>query len=362
MFNTKLKYIVTAIIITTILSIVYLNSTKQDEKYLKIIEHNGEENTEYDDYKTPRYFEKQKLFNMDNFHYILNNKNTCDNETTVHAVILVTSYFGNVEARSAMRRAFSNDDLKQLNFRRVFLLGRAPSDKYTTQKSIENESQRFGDLIQGSFIEAYKNLTYKHIMGLKWAAEYCSAAKFTIKMDDDIVVNIERVPKLLDSFKVSRGTNFIAGYILRNMVAIREPANKWYVTQDEYEFSTYPPFVSGWFYVTTPQTAGKLVKHSEATKYFWIDDTYVTGILAKQLKIRHYDIGKHFAVHSEYMECCLDDIQSKNLNCDILVGPNGGNNNLFYNFNNAVALPVSIVVDMEPKWLYREEERLSEFY
>lgn len=35
------------------------------------------------------------------------------------------------------------------------------------------------------------------------------------------------------------------------------------------------------------------------------------------------------------MECCIRDIQKK-LDCDVLVGPNGGDNNLFYKFNKAL--------------------------
>nr|XP_023012955.1 beta-1,3-galactosyltransferase 1-like [Leptinotarsa decemlineata] len=333
MVQAKLKYLIITTIAISAVSVLYLYSSTQEEVYIKIID-----NVEYQKKEQAQHSQSEKLFDIDNFHYIQHNSNTCKGDTSIKAIFLVTSYFGNVETRSAMRRAFSSEDLKHLNFRRVFLLGRAPSDKYTSQKSVADEGQRFGDLIQGNFIEAYKNLTYKHVMGLKWASKFCSSAKYIVKMDDDIVVNIEKVTEILDSLKMPSRKNVIAGYILRNMQPIREPANKWYVTAEEYNSSSYPPFVSGWFYVTTPETAANLVKLSKTNKYFWIDDTYVTGILANQLKIRHFDIGKYFAVHSEYMECCLDDIRIRNLKCDYLIGPNGGNNNLFYEFNNAVSI------------------------
>ncbi|KAJ8982967.1 hypothetical protein NQ317_001407 [Molorchus minor] len=155
-------------------------------------------------------------------------------------------------------------------------------------------------------------------------------------MDDDIVVNIDRIPDLLKSLMLPKKGYFLAGYILRNMKPIRQKANKWYVTEEEYNQSTYPQFVSGWFYVTTPKTCSKLYSLSQSTRYFWIDDTYITGILASKLKIRHYDISKNFTVHSEYLDCCVNDVRDKNLDCDILIGPNGGNNNLFYQFNNAM--------------------------
>uniref|UniRef100_A0A6P7FZH1 Hexosyltransferase n=1 Tax=Diabrotica virgifera virgifera TaxID=50390 RepID=A0A6P7FZH1_DIAVI len=329
MFYYKLKFTATAIIVFTIFTIIYFTKISNNEnldqfekKYPEIL------------VQLPKY---EKLFQMNNFHYVLN-ANKCEDSSKIQALFVITSYFGNVETRSAMRRAFPEEDLKLINLKRVFLLGLAPNDKYTTQVSVESESKRFKDIIQGNFIEAYRNLTYKHIMGLKWAAENCFGVDFIIKMDDDTVVNVDKIPAVLKLLKVPKSKHFIAGYVLRNMVPIREPANKWYVTQKEYALSYYPTFVSGWFYITTPKTANELVKVSQISQYFWIDDTFITGILAQKLKIKHFDISKYYAEHSEYMECCLDDIRSKNLSCDILIGPNGGNNNLFYEFNNAVSI------------------------
>ncbi|KAJ8927095.1 hypothetical protein NQ314_020367 [Rhamnusium bicolor] len=328
MYFTKPKLYTAAIVFLAILIIVLSIKSKNREVYVKFVENDGLTQVNRSN-KT-----KQKLFNMD-FHYLLNNEKMCEKDSNILALFIVTSYFGNVETRSAMRRAFSREDLKQLSFRRIFLLGEAPTDKYTSKKAVEDESKRFGDIVQGNFIEAYRNLTYKHMMGLKWAKENCYKAKFVIKMDDDIVVNVERIPDLLKSLKLPKNNNFIAGYVLRNMVPIREPANKWYVTVEEYEHTTYPPFVSGWFYITNPSTCSKLVSLSQI-KYFWIDDTYVTGILAKELKIRPFDISNYFTVHSEFLDCCIQDVRSKNLDCNVLIGPNGGNNNLFYDFNNVM--------------------------
>ncbi|RZB41646.1 beta-1,3-galactosyltransferase 5, partial [Asbolus verrucosus] len=272
---------------------------------------------------------KMKLFNL-TFKYTIKANPCLSHNKKIFAVIIVTSHYNNVETRSAMRRAFSHKDLENLNLKRVFLLGEAPNSVYLKQESILDESKRFGDIIQGNFLEAYRNLTYKHIMGLKWVSEHCQTAKYVIKMDDDIVVNIEKTVRLLNDISLSK--SLMAGYILRDMLPIREPANKWYVTKEEYRHSKYPPFVSGWFYVTTPKIAGKLVFLSHYFDYFWIDDVYVTGILTQKLRIKLYDLKKYFTLYPEFLQCCMNDIQ-KRLDCDILVGPNGGDNNLFYEFN-----------------------------
>ncbi|XP_018563735.1 beta-1,3-galactosyltransferase 5 [Anoplophora glabripennis] len=328
--RTKYYQALVAVVLLFILIITFSIKNK-NQSYISLIE--IEEATNSNPRNQNQTF--GRIFDID-LKYVLNNGDMCEKDSNILALFIVTSYFANTETRSSMRRIFTREDLKLLNFRRVFLLGEAPADKFVNQKEVEDESKMFGDIVQGNFIEAYRNLTYKHVMGLKWAKDYCSNAKYVIKMDDDIVVNVERVPNLLQSFKLPKSGNFMAGYILKNMFPIREPANKWYVTPEEYDQNTYPLFVSGWFYVTTPNTSAKLVALSKTTKYFWIDDTYITGILARKLKIRHFDISQYFAVHAEYLNCCIQDVRNKHLDCDILVGPNGGNSNLFYDFNLAM--------------------------
>ena len=278
---------------------------------------------------THRHHGEAKLFDLD-FEYV-ENCAPCRADVSYLAVIVVTSHFGNVEARSAMRRSFSNDELERMRIRRIFLLGTSPGDgEFTTRDALRDESSRFGDILQGNFREDYRNLTYKHVMGLRWAGKHCSGAKLVVKMDDDIVVDVRRTIDLLKSFKFP-SPNYIAGYILKGMEPKRDPANKWYTTLKEYGHYKYPTFVSGWFYVTTPKLAAKLADVSFKVPYFWIDDVYVTGMLAQKLKVRFLNINRYFAVHAELMQCCLRDLPV--VQCDYLVGPNGGDTGMFHNFN-----------------------------
>uniref|UniRef100_A0A1Y1M0V1 Hexosyltransferase n=1 Tax=Photinus pyralis TaxID=7054 RepID=A0A1Y1M0V1_PHOPY len=282
----------------------------------------------------PLIVNPDKLFNLD-FEYVINNSCDYDGNSNLSVVVLVTSYLGNVETRSAMRRAFPSDVLKKLGVRRVFLLGLAPGDKYTKQEAIYDEERRFGDLLQGNFVEAYRNLTYKHLMGLKWAAASCQRVKYVIKMDDDIVVNVYKLLQLLHTIKLPK--KLLAGYLLSGMTPIRESSNKWYIRLDEFKYPSYPTFLSGWFYVTNPNTVQSLVKESTKVPYFWVDDVYITGLLAQKSQVRHYNIGQYFTVHSEFLECCMRDVKKFWYDCDIIVGPNGGDNNLFYKFNDVVS-------------------------
>ena len=61
------------------------------------------------------------------------------------------------------------------------------------QRSLEEESQEYGDLVQGDFLDNYYNLSYKAIMGNLWVTEFCSQAEFLVKTDDDMFVDMYEV-------------------------------------------------------------------------------------------------------------------------------------------------------------------------
>jgi hypothetical protein len=57
------------------------------------------------------------------------------------------------------------------------------------QVSLESENDQHHDLLQGSFRDAYRNMTYKHIMALKWVLHFCPGVRYVLKTDDDTFVN-----------------------------------------------------------------------------------------------------------------------------------------------------------------------------
>ena len=61
------------------------------------------------------------------------------------------------------------------------------------QKQLEEESSKYGDIIQGDFLDTYHNLSYKATMGNLWVAEFCSQAEFVVKTDDDQFIDLYEV-------------------------------------------------------------------------------------------------------------------------------------------------------------------------
>lgn len=177
-------------------------------------------------------------------------------------------------------------------------------------------------------------------MGLRWAASHnCIKTKFIIKMDDDIVVDFFYLANYLDDPKFNSVANrqFLAGYVFRNVIPIRAQQNKWYVSYNEFDGNIYPDYLSGWMYVTTPFTAKMLVAAAGRTKFFWIDDTWITGILRdKQKIIINESLSELFSANSQFLDCCVDDLKRHRYECPFIAGPNGGDHRLIQKFVSTV--------------------------
>lgn len=254
-------------------------------------------------------------------------------------VMIVTSYVGHDEVRSAHRQTLTQQKLRSMGLVRVFLLADIPStERFIEQKSIYDESDRFEDIVQGNFVEAYRNLTYKHVMGLRWAASECSVAKYIIKVDDDTVFDVFHLASYLENLQSTADTNehLLAGYILDGKKPIRLQASKWYVSFQEFSDNVYPDYLSGWLYITTPKTARSLVAESQSQSYFWIDDTWVTGVLREKRDIPLTRLNHWFSANSQFLDCCVDDARKYSFKCDYHVGPNGGDVKLIMAFMNAM--------------------------
>lgn len=306
------------LLLVVVMVIIYIKYDSEDDEPSEEVAENVE------------YLHENRLLNLKNFKFILE-PNLCSNRKDPPlGVIIVTSYVGHDDVRAAHRRGVSQSELQKLGLSRVFLLAQIPSsEKFITQNSVASEQRRFNDLLQGDFVEHYRNLTYKHVMGIRWAAKKCSHAKFIIKMDDDSVHDIYRVYKYLKLHEAElKGQNFLGGYVFQHQKPIRLEADKHFVTAEEFPGDEYPKYLSGWLYLTNPQTVRLLLQATLKRNFFWIDDTYVTGMLAQDQPIEFLDLTPWFSANSDFFHCCLRDSKRSNLECEFVVGPNGGDTQL----------------------------------
>lgn len=112
------------------------------------------------------------LSNLDNFEFVMNNPSLCmisaTTEIQSHVVIMIHTARYNFDRRYAIRSTWGSIQLyKQWRFHLIFLLGiDSDSDPASVEENrLWDESKEHGDLIMGNFVDSYKNLTYKHLMG-----------------------------------------------------------------------------------------------------------------------------------------------------------------------------------------------------
>lgn len=240
---------------------------------------------------------------------------------------IIASSANNTLYRAALRRAYPDELLTRLNVTKIFLLG-IPRENYI-QKYIFEESRKYNDILQGDFLESYRNLTWKHLMGLEWVSNNCTAT-FLVKSDNDIVLDVFEILNLLHGNKIKEDA--MSGYVLRNMKPIRTSSSKWFVTKEDFVEDIYPDFLSGWFYITGLKVARLLVRAGEKFRHlFWIDDVFITGVLRLISGIELLELNHLYATDYRYLECCMRDKKRK-LKCEFIAGPDGGKKELHMKF------------------------------
>nr|XP_040574061.1 beta-1,3-galactosyltransferase 5-like [Lepeophtheirus salmonis] len=83
--------------------------------------------------------------------------------------------------------------------RTVFILGN--NKDWTNSKELQNEINIHGDILQGSFVDSYYNLTLKTVSAFKFVVEtvkWVHRPKIVISIDDDVLVNVPLLLKKLN--------------------------------------------------------------------------------------------------------------------------------------------------------------------
>lgn len=119
-------------------------------------------------------------------------------------LILVCTAPENLNQRNAIRVSWGGQrEARGLRVQTLFLLGE-PSGRHPSwgsQDDLVQESAAQGDILQAAFQDSYRNLTLKTLSGLNWADKHCPMARYILKTDDDVFVN---VPELVSEL-VRRG-------------------------------------------------------------------------------------------------------------------------------------------------------------
>ena len=171
----------------------------------------------------------------------------------------------------------------------VFLLGDFLGGE--VQARVDREAAMFGDILQGEYEETYHQLALKSMSGLHWATHLCPKADWLVKTDDDMVLDMAKVSRVLEDMERDQDREVIACQAKTNDLVVRpgKGPEKWMVSVEEFKDSTYPTYCFGAFYAMSSDVGSRLLKsfQDRGEKFFKIDDVFVTGILASEARVGH---------------------------------------------------------------------------
>jgi hypothetical protein len=227
----------------------------------------------------------RQLIDLTNFDFIINQKKCRNLQKPPLVVILVHSAPGNKKKRQTIRETWGE---KNPNSILLFMLGGVNST--TLESELNMENQLHGDLVQGNFVDSYRNMTYKHVMALKWFIYECPQAQFLLKTDDDVFINSPMLYNILQNSSVPlhqqlHRDRLIYCHRIESAKVKRSYRSKWRVSYKEYSGRYFPHSCPGFAILYSSDAAFMLYQEAQKTPYFWIDDVHLTGTVASRLNL-----------------------------------------------------------------------------
>lgn len=236
---------------------------------------------------------------------------TCDRPLL--AIIYVLSSIDHFQRRQAIRTSWASElnSLGQLRF----VVG-WPHHQNDSQQ-LRREMQLFNDLLVYPFQDDYRMLSLKTLALLRHSQRHCSHVPFTIKCDDDVLINWPLLSKqLLQSYIVPPVTNNNSSshladnqllcFRLQQKQPVRNSNDVWYVPMHVYSYNTYPDYCNGPAYVLGNASVQNLLQtlpHSEPVLF--LEDVYFTGVLRKSSQIQIQSINRFMNLDPDLDSCLM---------------------------------------------------------
>ncbi|XP_041356771.1 beta-1,3-galactosyltransferase 1-like [Gigantopelta aegis] len=222
-------------------------------------------------------------------------------EKSVDLLIYFFSAWTNCEKRRLLRETWASvNTFHNLTIRTVFFLGKPNSA--SDQKKIRIEAAAYGDIVQGDFIDSFKNKSMKALTCLKWINDYCIHAKYVIKADDSIFVNIFKVVEHILPMLSSKHTTVACHFKKKGTsVIVRDQKSIWFVSNDVFPGQKhFPDFCTGYAVIFTSDVIPKLYEASFRAPFIPIDDVYIFGVLPQFFKsLQYIDIKQNCTLNKE---------------------------------------------------------------
>ena len=192
--------------------------------------------------------------------------------------------------RQSIRQSWARDQTK-LPIKVIFILGKSDGKNDQKEKKVQQESQKYEDLLQEDFQDSYANLTLKSMFMLKYALENLeNNVMYVMKVDDDSYVHLPRLMSYI-SIMEKRCTHCIVGHVLGPNSPVIRPQNGtkkyaqgWEVPYYIYQPDTFPNAVSGSGYILSSSILNCIYQRGLDTPYLNLEDVFITGLSASKCK------------------------------------------------------------------------------
>lgn len=233
------------------------------------------------------------------FTYLVNGSRICQKgRKTLDLLILVASDPVNELARTAIRTTWGRVCRRpDSNIACVFMI--ANTANHHLNQQVYKESLQHQDIVIFSFMDAYTNLTFKSLMGLRWSRQFCSQAAYVMKTDEDVYVNTHQIPIMLQAAPIE---GFVGGFCWGPSRPSRDPSNKWSVSHNQYAKEFFPPMCSGTGYIISHDLVRSILKVSPNIPFFNLEDVYI-AFCFQQLGILPVNLQGFSNMRTDFQAC-----------------------------------------------------------
>ncbi|XP_045478392.1 beta-1,3-galactosyltransferase 1-like [Harmonia axyridis] len=314
MWRFAIRQLCIFFVILNIISIVFLPNSDDLPNNFSTVQ---TENTSTSNLKLPLKLSKPihitTLGDLYKRGYFYENSRLCPGEgINIKVFITIFSSPTNKENRKIIRMTWGHFS-KRSDVALGFLIGSFNND--TLRIKLKQEQHLYGDIIQTKCLDSYENLTYKTLSMLDWVNQFCPKSKFILKTDDDMFIN---VLKLLDLIETIPNGNFaMYGKIIDRMTRFKDKNWKHYLPTAQYPHDVLPTYLCGPAYLIPVHIAQLLLNESLSRPPFRLEDVFISGIVAKKLKIKLVHISGFYNFHMNIKECNAQNrISLHNMNQD----------------------------------------------
>ncbi|XP_060077758.1 beta-1,3-galactosyltransferase 1-like [Ylistrum balloti] len=247
------------------------------------------------DYVTSEIKYRPPKWNISNYDFNNNLDNTKLCRQKFQYLVIIVSTRTEFERRIAIRNSWCRPQRYNLPsdaWGCVFLLGvgsQQEPNRETVDQRIDLEIKTYNDILKGSYIDSYRNLTYKVLHGLHWASRSCPT-EFVLKTDDDCFVNTHLLHILILHHRDAMNL-YIGSVSSKQHEVLRDPNSVWYVSEELYAENFYPRYASGAGYLLSSDVVTRLIDVSRYRIPIPNEDAYI-GILAQDIDVKPLQSGR----------------------------------------------------------------------